>query len=109
MAWTQRHLPLPGDWKERRRQTATRAGWRCEARIAPGTRCANAGSECDHIINQRSAEGVAMGDRVHGLRNLQWLCASCHSEKTREEARAARAYRKSFGRHPGERGHYSYR
>ncbi|WP_407360528.1 HNH endonuclease signature motif containing protein [Microbacterium sp. LBN7] len=109
MAWTQRHDPLPSDCNARRRQTATRAGWRCEAPLDMGARCPEAGMDCDHIINTRSAEGQAMGDAVHGRWNLQWLCKEHHREKTQAEAKAAREYRRSFGRHPGERNHYSYR
>ena len=109
MAWTQRHLPLPKDWRERRRQTAMRAGWRCEGKLPDGSRCPDGGHFCDHIINTRSAEGMAMGDRVHALPNLQWLCKSCHDAKTQVEARAARDYRRAMGKHPGERNHYTYR
>jgi len=109
MAWTTRHLPLPKDWKERRRQTAMRAGWRCEGTAPDGTRCREAGSQCDHIINSRSLEGQEMGERVHALANLQWLCKTHHDAKTQAEARASRDYRRQLGKHPGERAHYSYR
>lgn len=108
MAWTTRHEPLPSDWKERRRQTAMRAGWRCEGKLESGVRCAEAGAECDHVVNVRSAEGRAMGARVHDLGNLSWLCADCHAVKTRAEARAARQQivaRGHGGKHPGDRNH----
>ncbi|WP_409047061.1 hypothetical protein AB2L57_10725 [Microbacterium sp. HA-8] len=109
MAWTRRHEPLPGDWKARRRDTAIRAGWRCEGKLEDGTRCREPGAECDHVINVRSAEGRAMGARVHDLINLSWLCAGCHKAKTQSEARAAYAQKAALGRHPGERNHPHYR
>jgi len=109
MTWTRRHLPLPSDWKARRRQTAERAGWRCEGETAAGTRCPEGGHFCDHVVNTRSMEGVAMGERVHALGNLQWLCKSCHDKKTASEAAASRHTNRLLGRHPGERSHYSYR
>lgn len=90
MAWAQRHDPLPSDWTARRRRTAMRAGWRCVAPLEMGARCPEAGTDCDHIINARSAEGQAMGDAVHGFRNLQWLCEEHHRVKTLAEARAAK-------------------
>lgn len=109
MTWTRRHSPLPSDWKKRREETARRAGWRCEAPLEMGARCPEPGSECDHVVNVRSAQGEAMGDAVHALSNLQWLCREHHNAKTQAEAKAAGAYRRAQGRHPGERGRLTYR
>nr|DAU09025.1 MAG TPA: HNH endonuclease [Caudoviricetes sp.] len=62
----------------------------------------HAGLELDHIVP------VAEGG-TDGLDNLQWLCASCHAEKSRRETargvqrRAARRrlYDRFATRHPG--------
>lgn len=75
-----RHSRLPTDWRRRRTIVRDRAGGRCEATMANGTRCPEAGTDCDHIIR---------GDD-HSLENLAWLCRWHHTRKTQHEATQAR-------------------
>lgn len=73
---------LPDDWQERRAATRDRAGGRCQATMRDGTRCVEAGTDCDHIVH---------GDN-HALSNLQWLCRWHHDKKTAREALEARRF-----------------
>lgn len=67
--------------------------------------CVQCGSterlEVDHVLN------IAHGG-THDLDNLQTLCATCHREKSQEEARQARAVKRARRKlpvapHPGVR------
>lgn len=80
MSWDGRSRAphLPPDWDERRAYVAARAGGRCEGVMGDGTRCVEAGCECDHVEH---------GDD-HDVSNLQWLCSWHHKRKTQREARA---------------------
>ncbi len=98
-----RRVTLPVDWVWRRAEVATRAGYRCEwpgwlpgrYSMKPGQRCAEHGSECDHITDRWN----------HDLNNLQWLCSTHHSEKTQADARTRVVReRRPRERHPGLRG-----
>jgi len=61
-------------WKAVRLQAKRRDGWKCVA-------CGVTGRlEVDHIIPVRAAP-----ERAFDLTNLQTLCVSCHSRKTRVE------------------------
>lgn len=61
-------------WKAVRLQAKRRDGWKCVT-------CGAAGRlEVDHIIPVRTAP-----ERAFDLTNLQTLCVSCHSRKTRVE------------------------
>ncbi len=95
---------LPPNWPQLRHRTKTRANNQCEGPTHPdsGTRpkgtprCTNPGTECDHITP---------GDNHHP-NNLQWLCHTCHKQKTQHESAAAsKAWRAKAKRpteqHPG--------
>lgn len=61
-------------WKAVRLQAKRRDGWKCVT-------CGSVGRlEVDHIIPVRAAP-----ERAYDLTNLQTLCSSCHSRKTRVE------------------------
>lgn len=61
-------------WKALRLQALERDGWRC-------VQCgALHGLECDHVAPVRDRPDLA-----YTLSNLQVLCGSCHSRKTRLE------------------------
>lgn len=88
------------EWKRLRRLAKHRLPYWCaQCGAEPAGRD---GLELDHIVPV--AEGGA-----DGLDNLQWLCASCHAEKSRREAargvsrRVARRrlYDRFATRHPG--------
>ena len=61
-------------WKGVRQQAKRRDGWKCVQCGAQGR------LEVDHIIPVRDAP-----ERAFDLTNLQTLCPSCHSRKTRIE------------------------
>jgi len=61
-------------WKALRQQALRRDGWKCVACKAVGR------LEVDHILPVRTHPELAFD-----LTNLQTLCASCHSRKTRIE------------------------
>ena len=88
------------EWKRLRRLAKQRLSYWCAQCGAEPT--GRDGLELDHIVP------VAEGG-TDGLENLQWLCASCHVEKSRREAargisrRVARRrlYGRFATRHPG--------
>lgn len=95
-AWdgSDRRSRLPRDWTKRRAAVKARAGGRCEALMADGYRCKEAGTDCDHIQH---------GDD-HSLGNLQWLCRWHHSRKSSAEGNAARSRptsKRPTEQHPG--------
>ena len=103
MPWStsDRRAHLPADWEARRRQVRARAGGKCEHKVN-GLRCSNAGTECHHL-----------GDRDdHRLEMLQWICADCHKQETKAQAKEAQrskyvtARKRTPEAHPGIRhGH----
>jgi len=97
VAWqgSDRRSRLPSDWKATRRTVLARDGYRCCAVLVDGTRCAEAGTDVDHII---------AGDD-HSLTNLQLLCRWHHARKSTAEGHAARAARPRPGRQRPERPH----
>jgi len=72
-------------WRRLREKIKARANGLCEEHQKQDLYVV--GEVCDHIINK--AEG---GDDSQS--NLQWLCKSCHGEKTAKEA--ARGKLRSF-------------
>lgn len=98
-----RREPLPRDqrilhlrsWRQDvRDHVALRAGFRCQ--------CCHAftgmDGEADHIVSRRDL--AKTGGNPWDTLNLQWLCASCHSQKTNSERWAGhvRKARKPFRR-----------
>jgi 5-methylcytosine-specific restriction protein A len=89
------------EWKRLRGLAHRRLPYWC-AQCGAEPMVGHAGLELDHIVP------VAEGG-TDGLNNLQWLCASCHAEKSRRETargvqrRAARRrlYDRFATRHPG--------
>lgn len=89
------------EWKRLHRLAKHRLPYWC-AQCGAEPMVGHAGLELDHIIP------VAEGG-TDGFDNLQWLCASCHAEKSRREAargisrRVARRrlYDRFATRHPG--------
>jgi 5-methylcytosine-specific restriction endonuclease McrA len=88
------------EWKRLHRLAKQRLSYRCaQCGTEPVERD---GLELDHIVP------VAEGG-TDGLENLQWLCPSCHAEKSRRETargisrRVARRrlYDRFATRHPG--------
>ena len=61
-------------WKGLRLQALRRDGWQCVSCGARGR------LEVDHVVPVRDAP-----ERAFDLENLQCLCASCHTRKTRLE------------------------
>lgn len=110
MAWegSTRRETLPPDWParvaRRRRAAATpeHPGGQCEKRIKSAItgkwmRCPRAGDEVDHKTDRLNHD------------DLQLLCQFHHDRKTQQEARAAKAAKRAWGRrqpeaHPGTRG-----
>ena len=91
-----RRARLPRDWNTRVQRVKERDGYRCVARDERGVRCANKGTDVDHI---------KPGDD-HSYANLQLLCGEHHKAKTQREAQQGRAreaarYRYPTERHPG--------
>lgn len=66
-------------WQRVRRALALRATFRCE--------CCNCftgmAGQGDHIVSR--ANCAAQGIDPFDMRNLQWLCASCHAKRTNAE------------------------
>lgn len=89
------------EWKRLHRLVKQRLPYWC-AQCGTEPMVGHAGLELDHIVP------VAEGG-TDGLDNLQWLCPSCHAEKSRREAargisrRVARRrlYDRFATRHPG--------
>jgi 5-methylcytosine-specific restriction protein A len=100
MAWegSTRKARLPRNWQALRKQVMERDDYRCTATLRDGSRCAEAGSEVDHI--------EAMAD-VHTLDALQLLCSWHHAKKSSREGNAARLrpppLRRPSEAHPGLR------
>ena len=70
-------------WQALRTFVATRANFRCESCFTS----TGMHGEADHI--QPRAQEEVHGLHVYDHTNLQWLCPSCHSAKTRREQDAA--------------------
>ncbi|MFH9735087.1 HNH endonuclease signature motif containing protein [Streptomyces sp. NPDC017260] len=88
MAWetSNRRERLPANWERLRARAIRRAGGRCEgALLDTGQRCEAKGTDVDHITP---------GDN-HDLSNLQLLCRWHHTQKTQQEAAAARAIKRA--------------
>lgn len=89
------------EWKRLHRLAKQRLPYRC-AQCGAEPVTGRGGLELDHVVP------VAEGG-TDGLDNLQWLCPSCHAEKSRREAargisrRVARRrlYDRFAVRHPG--------
>lgn len=81
-AWlgSTRTFRLPSDWAIRRMRALRRDKFLCQVK---GDGCTMLATEVDHIIN---------GDD-HSLDNLQGICATCHRNKTQQEANARRRSR----------------
>lgn len=95
-----RRSRLPRDWHRIRAAVLERDGHRCTATLRDDTRCAEPGTDVDHIDRHG-------GD---GLDNLQTLCGWHHRKKTAQEAAEARAaqapkptLRRPREQHPGLR------
>lgn len=106
-AGSDRKLRLPPEWHKLRAQVKKRANGgpvtkgqpvQCEVIDERGARCAEVGTDCDH---------VTAGDD-HDMVNLAWICSLHHRAKSSREggtaaAFAARKLRRPEQRHPGMR------
>ncbi|EEG27390.1 HNH endonuclease [Corynebacterium matruchotii] len=89
------------EWKRLHRLAKQRLPYRC-AQCGAEPVTGRGGLELDHVVP------VAEGG-TDGFDNLQWLCASCHAEKSRREAKRGisrrvarrRRYDRFATRHPG--------
>lgn len=89
------------EWKRLHRLAKQRLPYRC-AQCGAEPVTGRGGLELDHVVP------VAEGG-TDGFDNLQWLCASCHAEKSRREAKRGisrrvarrRLYDRLATRHPG--------
>ncbi len=109
MPWntSQRKATLPPDWAARRRACLANANGRCQARtddgqgwewptpmwIGPDDRCIQTATDADHRVDRLN----------HAVENLQALCKTHHSQKTRTESAAGRALMRKKLRLPDER------
>jgi 5-methylcytosine-specific restriction endonuclease McrA len=97
-AGSQRRAQLPSNWyTEIRPAILQRDAYRCTESLRDGTRCAEPGTDVDHI-----------GDpHLHHLSNLRLLCSWHHNKKSSAQGNAARLtpppLRRPSEAHPGLR------
>lgn len=80
MAWStsSRRASLPRDWPRTVRRIKRRDGYQCTTRWSTGARCAQPGTDVDHIIP------VCLGGSDEDD-NLALLCSWCHARKSAAE------------------------
>lgn len=95
-AGSKRRSELPSNWyTEIRPAVLERDGHRCTATLRNETRCAEPGTDVDHI-----------GDpQVHSMENLRLLCSWHHDRRSSAQGNAARgrppSLRRPAEKHPG--------
>lgn len=87
MPWSKESRQSRGygpEWEKARKQVIERAKGMCEecarqGRVGPGR-------DVDHIVSRAKAKVLRWSEaRTEALSNLQYLCRTCHEEKTARE------------------------
>ncbi|WP_068922186.1 HNH endonuclease [Planobispora rosea] len=97
-AGSNRRAELPANWyTELRPAVLKRDGYRCTETLRDETRCAETGTDVDHIGDPHD----------HRLENLRLLCSWHHNKRSAQQGNAARpkppSLRRPTERHPGLR------
>jgi 5-methylcytosine-specific restriction endonuclease McrA len=88
-AWagSTRRARLPKDWARLRRRVIRRDGGQCTATYSDGQRCAQPGTDVDHVV----PDSLGGSDE---LDNLALLCAWHHARKSSSEGGRAAALKR---------------